>query len=461
LIDSTKTMLNHNVIRGVIILFLAAYVATAPLFAYGRHYPNGASAVQYVYHPQNGTFKYMTKPEYIWNYYENYATAQHPFNRDALIQYASTDGHTTTCRDANGHLLLDFTHSGEIDPTARGSAFHEHNGRGENGTIRGPGFQNFWFDDNSLARVMSAAYNMSLPYGLSQYTDFTRWQIMDGNDQNWIPYRKDYIDTLALDGLYFLKHDQQKSISNYKRILSKSNFKYDQSSQRYVYPGITENYHMGLFLVLTANIYNTKNRNSDILQHLVSLRSNVISNQQKQGNDLLGWTSSIPAGGSLMNTESISAGILGLGAGSVVTYEAGRALSFCTTCTYFMRPHNVLSAVVGMSSKGYLTEGPYVSYWDINPKIQEKCSGGCVVQFFIRVGTRLSPAKEVAVIDVYNSATKAVLQQKVIQSTEFEPNKWQVFELNFPLDQGADAKFEFRTLWNGEVNMDTAFVRIF
>ena len=40
----------------------------------------------------------------------------------------------TTCRDANGHLLLDFNHDGEIDQTSipNSGAFHEHSARGLN-----------------------------------------------------------------------------------------------------------------------------------------------------------------------------------------------------------------------------------------------------------------------------------------------------------------------------------------
>src|SRR5689334_20548539 len=126
--------------QALIILFLVACATAAKLFSYGRHFPNGFDAVQYIYHPQNGTFKYMIPQlAYIWNYYQQYATPKHPYNRDALIHFAS-NGNMSTCRDANGHLLLDFTHSGEIG-SERGSAFHEHNGRGEHGSIRGNGFK--------------------------------------------------------------------------------------------------------------------------------------------------------------------------------------------------------------------------------------------------------------------------------------------------------------------------------
>jgi hypothetical protein len=112
----------------------------------------------------------------------------------------------TTCRDANGHLLLDFNHDGEIDQTSipNQGAFHEHSARGLNNQLMGNPFTNFWFDDNWLARYMSQAYSKALPYGLSEYQDFTRWRILGGHDVYWKPYGSDYFDTLALDGLYYI-----------------------------------------------------------------------------------------------------------------------------------------------------------------------------------------------------------------------------------------------------------------
>jgi len=426
------------------------------LFSYGRHFPNGNSAVQYLYHPQNGTFKYMTKPEYIWNYYEQYGTPKHPFNRTALIQYAS-NGHTTTCRDANGHLLLDFNHTGDIDPRAKGSAFHEHNGRGEYGSVRGNAFLNFWFDDNWLARYMSQAYHMQEPYGLSKYNDFTRWQIIGGDDQNWHPYLSDYIDTYALDGLYSLLHDVQRAKQNWTAILKKSKYIYDSNTQQYIYPGITENYYFGLFMILTANLY-TKSPSRELLQHMVSIRSSILSNQQKKDNELLGWTSGVPAGGSLINTESVSACVLGLGATSIAVYEAGSALSYCKDCSYFVRPYHAISAVVKLSTAGFLTYGPFVTYKDIDPDFNSKCSEGCTVQYFVRMGSNITPVQEVATVDI--AVNGQSLQKKSVLSNELEASEWVIVELPLPLDQPNDAKFEFRFYWQASANIDVSFIRI-
>lgn len=134
------------------------------LFSYGKHYPNGKQAVDYVTGP-DGTWKNLNPAEYIWNYY-NYSTnpPNHPYDKSSLIAYA--DGtHFTTCRDANGHLLLDFNHDGELDTTEGKYAYFEHNGRGVNNTAMGTPFTNFWFDDNTLARyVLWALQTLFYPF---------------------------------------------------------------------------------------------------------------------------------------------------------------------------------------------------------------------------------------------------------------------------------------------------------
>jgi hypothetical protein len=83
-------------------------------WTYGRHFPFGGEAVSYIYGP-HGTFRNLTEITYLYNYYEQYATSKHPYNKDKLIAMSNGSLPYTTCRDANGHLLLDFNHDGEID----------------------------------------------------------------------------------------------------------------------------------------------------------------------------------------------------------------------------------------------------------------------------------------------------------------------------------------------------------
>lgn len=122
------------------------------LFSYGNHFPHGIQAVEYVTGPQ-GLWRAITPAEYTYNYYDHPAPvpANHPFNTSGLVAYA--DGtHFTTCRDANGHLLLDINHDGEIDSVSAGYAYFEHAARGTDNVLLGTPFTNFWFDDNSLAK---------------------------------------------------------------------------------------------------------------------------------------------------------------------------------------------------------------------------------------------------------------------------------------------------------------------
>jgi hypothetical protein len=88
--------------------------------------------------------------QYNWNYYQQYASPAHPFNRTALIE-AANGSNFYTARGANGHLLLDYKHTFEIDTIHGGFCFHEHDGRGAGGVKRGNPFTNFWyFAVNSL-----------------------------------------------------------------------------------------------------------------------------------------------------------------------------------------------------------------------------------------------------------------------------------------------------------------------
>jgi len=102
-----------------------------------------------------GTYREISKIEYIWNYYDfpQPIPPNHPYDKDSLIHYS--DGtNFTTCRDANAHLLFDFNHDGELDlinPEPGSFAFMEHSARGVNNELKGKPFSNFWFDDNSLA----------------------------------------------------------------------------------------------------------------------------------------------------------------------------------------------------------------------------------------------------------------------------------------------------------------------
>ena len=80
--------------------------------------------------------------------------------------------------------------------------------------------------------------------------------------------------------------------------------------------GVAENYYFGLWLTLTSFLSNLDPSDNDLLQHWVSIRSSVLSNQEKSGTATVngpfyGWTSQVGNTGSLINTESVSTNVLG------------------------------------------------------------------------------------------------------------------------------------------------------
>ena len=88
-----------------------------------------------------------------------------------------------------------------------------------------------------LAKVLSSAYTRPIPDGLSNYNDFTRWNIMTGNHTNWKPYGNiEYLDLVALDGLYFIAMKQKTNAENNFNIgLTLSKAVYNSASLRYDY----------------------------------------------------------------------------------------------------------------------------------------------------------------------------------------------------------------------------------
>lgn len=88
---------------------------------------------------------------------------------------------------------------------------------------------------------MNNAYDTVEPYGLSTYDEFTRWQIVGGDNSNWSPYSNPsgYIDQLALNGLYYLTKDNTIQAQRcWKSILDISNYEWNADNQQYEYPGM-------------------------------------------------------------------------------------------------------------------------------------------------------------------------------------------------------------------------------
>jgi len=422
-----------------------------PAFHYGHHYPQGIAAVDYVYSSE-GTWKHLNPAEYEWNYYSQYATPNHPYDKDALVAYANGTKFTT-CRDANGHLLLDFNKDGEIDVSDGGWSFHEHNGKGRGGQARGNPFTNFWFDDNWLCRAMSRAYGRQQPNGLLDYDEFVRWRVIEADTRDWSPYPhpNSYVDQLALNGMYYLAEGRlPDALFSWNRIVNRADPTYDVANQRYNYK-VYENYHLGLWLILSSLLLNENEKDPNIIQHLISARSHLLSNQEvTYGGLWAGWTSSTNDDDSLMNSESIACGALGLAAGAIHVFEAGRKPLSWSDRNYFLRKHNVLSAVKDLSNKGNMTWGPLWNY----PK------GTYYLSAFLRAP---NPQGHMATIEVIDEASGEILASKNVMANDMAvSNNWEEIKLSFIVTAGINPtnRLSFNTHWEGTENMDISHLRL-
>eukprot|EP01022_Parablepharisma_sp_SALTPOND_P033036 TRINITY_DN88079_c3_g1_i1.p1 TRINITY_DN88079_c3_g1~~TRINITY_DN88079_c3_g1_i1.p1 ORF type:complete len:480 (-),score=26.24 TRINITY_DN88079_c3_g1_i1:2318-3757(-) len=455
---SVITFIYHATLQQLLIkmLPLAGYVMIPAdnHILYGKHFPNGNAAVEYIYGPE-GTWIPLSTLVYTYNYYEKYATTQHPYNKGVLIKEAENQAHT--CRDANGHLLFDKdgTEREIVQPLPQNAfAFCEHTGKGLN--IRGKPFYNCWYDDNTLAINLSRVYKKPMPAGLYPYKDFIRWSVIGDSIGNYKVYGTDHIDCLALDGLYFYRTgDFEKSYKKFKRILEVSHPTYDKESQRFEY-NMPDVYHFGLSAILAAILldceYLPVAKRNEAMQHYVSLRSDILSKQVVENGIMKGWLSGYKKT-DLINTETVSANVLALGIGADLVFEGGKPpLDYSKSSNFFIRSHNVISAAVeGGSKPGLLSCGPY---W--------KFEGGYsyCVEFYVRAE---SPKDCGAIISVVDSINKVILARTRVVFVEGGAGlNWTKVSLVFALSKTTALSFE--CYWMGgsssKQNMDLAFIRV-
>lgn len=424
------------------LLFLIFSLFHFTFSQYGQHFPFGKNAIDHLYGPL-GTFKEVSPLFYKWNYYRQYATPNFPFDKEKVIGFANGKN-MHTCRDANGLLLHDKNHQGNINPNANGPAFHEHNGLGVNGERRGNPFTQFWFDDNWLARYASNAYEKPPPIGLNDYSGFMRWRIMGLDSKYWILYNSNHFDTLALDGLYFISNNNYENAQRYfYKILSMSGYKFNSDLQQFEYHNIHENYHLGLFGILTSFLMDRYDQ-SPFIQHFVSIRSNLIIQQEKKDGIPIGWRSDRTQSHSLINTESTVIGALALATNCHFSFEAGRSPLLTDSNNYFIRNYNVLSAVIGLSKQGFMIYGPYI----------ELGNGNWQIQFFLRAPSCSN--RVIGWIDVAKNGNSVAKRDLTIE--DFGSNEWKNIKLNF---QSIDhQKYEFRLYWPGFCNLDASTLRL-
>ena len=405
---------------------------------YGYHFPHGLNAVQYIYGDQ-GTWRQYTGLENIYGYY-NVPQSE----RDQLIAYANGNN-AATCADPNGNVLFGLPYE---SATASGTSFEEHNGQGAGGAARGQPFSQFWFDDNWLARYMSQAYGAPQPGGLFDGT--TRWRIL-GRDVNGYPQQRGSApDQDALTGMYDIATGNVGgALAAWYGVLGQSGASYDSNGQQYVYPGLAEEYYLGLWRILTDFLIDAGVSGSDqanLLQHSVSLRSNILSEQQISNGNRIGWLTGRTDASSLINTETTSISVLALCANARICYEAGQS-PMSTGPGYFLRPYNALSAVVGASPAGYMVYGPYANI----------PTGSYAVDFILRTPT---PGALSVTLDVNDANANQVLGTNVVSGSQFAGgNQWGRFSVGFSVSNPSNS-MEFRVNWGGQENLDVSAIRI-
>jgi len=314
---------------------------------------------------------------------------------------------------------------------------------------------------------MSQAYDLPAPAGLEAYPDFTRWAVVSGNAAAWqgTPYGAPgnptsdcCIDTKALNGLYDLaKGDVAGATSEWRSLLASTGATYDGTTQRTLYPSIDTGYYFGLFKILTDELRaaappgSTNPSAADLLQHSVSLDSDILDLQQVEADSgaPIGWVTAVPAGGSLINTETVAANVLGLGARANSVFEPGTAPLASDAKGYFLRPYRALSAVASAGSQpGYMTRGPGFA----------APAGAYAVDFRLRAP---SPSGTVATLSVYDDASGTVLATHDVAASEMATgNLWTEITLDVTVPAAACTLIELRTYWTGTGNLDVGPIRV-
>ena len=400
----------------------------------------------------NGNWRDLTGLHFQWNFYEHCATAPHPADRAALIQEGST--YNVTAPDAHCILLGDLDNDGEVlHDNPGGFAFHEHAGRGIGGRSTAPPFYLFWFDDNWVARYMARAYDRPEPSGLHDNGYSIRWRLLGGSNAHWTPYPpSSHPDRIALNGIYRLNAgDFAGALADWNALQALSGAVYDGANQRYEYGSISETYHLALWAILSERLLAARDsfpERGDVLQHAVSLRSNLLSRQETDDSGTrLGWRTASGDPRTLMNTETLALAVLALGANADWVFEPGHAPLTMAQAGYFVRPHHVLSAVVGQSQPGDMVLGP-----DWNLPL-----GTYDIDFTLRTTTR-SMSAPLANLEV--DAGSGIVASATISATAMPGDeRWIRYRLTATIGNPGNST-KIRVYWPGNVDLDVGPIRV-
>jgi len=421
-----------------------------PLF--GQHYPHGYDAVGYLYGP-NGTWREQTNVHFGWNFYKHCETPAHRYNPPALMREAAVTN--TTAPDVNCVILGDDNSDGDItDDAASGFAFHEHAGRGLLGQQTAAPFYQFWFDDNWVARYVAQAYDRPHPSGLHDFGHRVRWRVLAGDNGKWTPYPPIALraDQVALNGILKLNAgDLRAALAHWRRLEQSSGAAYDAAQRRFNYSFAAEDtYYYGLWLILSERLLALRTpfaERREILQHAMSLRSWLLTLQERDRDGRrLGWrTSTAPH--ALINTETTSISVLALGASASWVLEPGYEPLLSSPGSY-VNENNALAAVAGQSVPGQMVYGPYLTLepgrWDVEFTLRTKAA---------RIETPL------ALLEIYDG-TRTVAAMTIDGENAPIGDEWRRYRLTADI-AGALNSTEFRVFWHGANDLDVGPIRAF
>lgn len=472
------------------LLAAAFLLAGAPAGAqvFGKHYPHGDSAVTYMYGTK-GMFLDQGGMIYNLNRYAHCPDIPgHPKNETGAIAQGTTT--KITSLDDGCVLHWDLNQNGEIsDDLPSGKAFHEHSGWGltkEPHPVTGQLIDvfrkihssqyTFWFDDNWVARYVSIAYGRPHPIGLHDYCAPVRFRSLAGDNSCWggYPLTSEYVNQRALNGIRKMNAgDFAGALADWTYIKNRSQWAYVSANQRYEYdfdlpscnpvpvPGCFSNpaeeptYYYALWLILSERLLaanNSFSERNDVLQHAMAIRSNLLTWQLRESDHLgtrYGWRTDVWNDATVVNTETQSLAVLALGAEATHVFEPGLTPMVRGTGNYFHRPHNALSAVVGLSSTGLMTDGP------TSPSVASIPPGTYDVDFSVRVPTNVGG--DVVTLEVRDGAT-VVASTRLAAASLPCCNEWARVRLSANIVGTNTARF--RVYWEGGQNLDVGPIRV-
>lgn len=422
-------------------------------WCFGIDIPNGLAAVNYIYGPE-GTWRHIDGLRYRYNYYKSCSdsAAGHPYNRAELVKEAN-GSKFYTAGDGDCHLLF-HAYGDTIQRYVNAYAFEEHNGRGAGGKILGNPFSNFWYDDNWLAHYMSSAYSKSTPAGLTMYSGFVRWKIIDGSTHGWTLYHNDQraVDLLALNGLYyFAVHEPFNAFLKFNTIISLSGAAYNRVTKQYDFTRMQTVYYYGLALILVTKLMDSRglphNVQGALVPYALSLRAHLLQLQQKKDGHFISWLSGDSAH-DLINTETTVSAVLGLSTDAFYTFEAD-GMAVAARGEIINRKNNTIIAIPGKTKIGAIARTVPVSFLYGSHHYK--------AVFYLRGNKADVVGAHIGRVNVVGASGETLFSQDIVLNCS-DSKTWTREVISIPVHD--NGKLSFTVIWAGHNTLQVSLIRI-